>query len=83
MDATFTFFLVISAVAAVWGLLTIYGSITRSRWGGSLPSPSCPKCGAQLPLVRKPTSIKQLISGGWTCPECGCEVDKWGGQIPS
>ena len=44
--------------------------------------PPCPKCGSQLPRIRKPTSIKQLIWGGWTCPRCGCEIDKRGTQIP-
>jgi transposase len=42
---------------------------------------SCPKCGAQLPRVRKPTSIKQLLWGGWKCPACGCEIDRLGRQI--
>ncbi len=42
---------------------------------------SCPKCGVQLPRIRKPTSIKQLLRGGGTCPACGCEIDKLGRQI--
>jgi hypothetical protein len=42
---------------------------------------SCPKCGAQLPKARMPMSIKQLFRGGWTCPACGCEIDRLGRQI--
>ena len=77
MDATSTFFLAISVAAAMWIALVIYGS-TR---GKHLPTPSCPECGWELRVIRKPTTIKQVIWGGWTCPVCGCQIDKWGMQI--
>ena len=33
-------------------------------------------------MVRKPTSFRQAAWGGWTCFKCGCEIDKWGIEIP-
>ena len=33
-------------------------------------------------MVRKPTSFRQAAWGGWTCSKCGCEIDKWGIEIP-
>jgi hypothetical protein len=35
---------------------------------------SCPLCGAALPAVRVPTSLRQLMWGGWTC-SCGAELN--------
>jgi hypothetical protein len=77
MDAISAFFLAISIAAAVWLLLAIYESI----WGINLASPSCPECGSELDAITEPTSIRQLIWGGWTCRDCGCELDKWGWPI--
>lgn len=39
---------------------------------------SCPKCGAAMPLFRKPTSVRQGMFGGYTCPACGTEMDAAG-----
>ena len=41
-------------------------------------NPDCPGCGKQLPTFRKPTSLRQLLFGGWTCQECGAEVNARG-----
>jgi hypothetical protein len=38
----------------------------------------CPRCAAELPQYRRPTSLKQALWGGWTCPNCGCESDRRG-----
>ena len=50
--------------------------------GGTLavnPNPvACPKCGEPMPRVRKPTSLRQALMGGWTCARCGTEMDRWG-----
>jgi rubredoxin len=35
----------------------------------------CPKCGTSLPRARKPTSIRQMLFGGWTCPNCKVELN--------
>jgi hypothetical protein len=35
---------------------------------------SCPRCAAPLPSVRKTTSIREVLWGGWTCNKCGCKA---------
>ncbi len=62
------------AVAAV----IVVGAVIMSRRGLSFRTPSCPQCGTQLPTLRKPTSLRQAMWGGWTCASCGCETDRWG-----
>ena len=44
----------------------------------NLGGTDCPKCGQRTPTFRVPTSLHQMMWGGWTCPSCGCELDKWG-----
>ena len=39
---------------------------------------SCPKCAAPLPTLRKATSIREALWGGWTCEHCGCKVNRRG-----
>jgi ribosomal protein S27E len=41
----------------------------------------CPACETQQPLWRKPASFRQLMWGGWTCPNCGTEMDRKGKAI--
>ena len=41
----------------------------------------CPDCGEHLPHFRKPANLKQALWGGYTCPICGCEVDRRGRKI--
>ncbi len=53
----------------------------KSDWGINLSLPNCPKCGKKVPAIRKPTSTHQAMWGGWTCSNCGCEMDKWGKEI--
>jgi hypothetical protein len=50
----------------------------KSRWGINLKSVSCPACKEQMPVLRVPNSVHELMWGGWTCPKCGCRMDKWG-----
>ena len=38
----------------------------------------CPKCGAQLPKLRRPANADQALWGGWTCLKCGTQVDRNG-----
>jgi hypothetical protein len=44
---------------------------------------TCPRCGSPLPRFRIPTSVPQLMYGGSTCKQCGCEVDSAGHEITS
>ena len=46
-----------------------------------LPRRKCPTCGEPLPRLRVPTSRRQLWHGGWTCPGCGCELDRQGRKM--
>ena len=43
---------------------------------------SCEQCGTQLPMIRKPTNTLQAAIGGWTCKNCGAEVDADGRLWP-
>jgi hypothetical protein len=47
----------------------------------NLEAVHCPRCGQQLPALRVPATLRQLMWGGWTCPNCGCRMDKWGKAI--
>jgi hypothetical protein len=52
----------------------------RGKWGINFRQPACTQCGSPLPIVtvRMPTSWRQAMWGGWTCSECGFELDRWG-----
>lgn len=41
----------------------------------------CPECGMPVPMYRRPTSLRQAIWGGWTCEECGTEMDRDGEEL--
>jgi len=53
----------------------------QGRWGISLSRTSCPRCGTRLPMIRKPATREEALWGGWTCPQCGCQVDKYGREL--
>jgi hypothetical protein len=69
----------------VWLLKMIWDHTKRKAgfWGINFGPVNCPKCGRRTPLVRKPTSVTQALWGGWTCSQCGTEMDKWGTDITS
>jgi hypothetical protein len=48
------------------------------RWGVNPRPLRCPRCDFEAPLVRTPANLRQMLWGGVTCEECGCEYDKWG-----
>jgi hypothetical protein len=43
----------------------------------------CPKCGTPVPAYRTPESWRQAIWGGWTCSNCGTEMDRYGAEVAS
>lgn len=54
-----------------------------SKMGLNLSSDlKCPNCHAPLPTVRAPKNFRQMMWGGWTCPQCKAEFDKWLNPIP-
>jgi hypothetical protein len=63
-------------------LLIAYFLAVRLKRGPFRDAPPCPRCKAPLPRVREPGSFRQAFFGGWTCPACGCGVDKRGREIP-
>jgi hypothetical protein len=69
----------IGLIAGVAG--GIVGGLAVLLIGLLRPVPQCPECGEQLPKVRKPANRRQMLWGGWTCPNCGCEVDRKGRTI--
>jgi hypothetical protein len=46
-----------------------------------IPGKKCPDCGKPLPKFKKPQKMKQAVAGGWTCENCGCQVDRSGNKI--
>jgi hypothetical protein len=66
---------------AVGVVLVVHGTIVKNRWGVNLRRVECPECGTVMGLVRVPTSGGQAMWGGYTCPTCKCELDKWGRRI--
>lgn len=78
--------LVIFAVLGFFGFLVVRDTVRGSgKWGVNpkgLAGMECPRCGTPVPAVRKPANRRQVLWGGWTCPECGCEIDKWGREVP-
>jgi hypothetical protein len=67
---------IIGAVAGVVGgglAVLVYGLLQKPR--------VCPECGTPAPKVRKPANRRQMLWGGWTCPKCGCELDRRGRKV--
>ena len=58
------------------GLLSL-GLLSTWTWA----TPDCPTCGTKQPARRKPTSLRQMMWGGWTCATCGTEIDRNGKAI--
>lgn len=81
MNAETCFGIVFLVGLAVGVVLVIHGTIVKNRWGVNLRRVQCPSCGRMIAPVRMPNSREQALWGGYTCPACQCEIDKWGRQI--
>jgi DNA-directed RNA polymerase subunit RPC12/RpoP len=66
---------------AVGLVLVIHGTIVKNRWGVNLRRVECPDCGTVMGRVRVPASGEQAMWGGYTCPACKSELDKWGRRV--
>jgi hypothetical protein len=70
------------APLAVGFVLVVRDTIRqRGNWGVNFKSPACTECGTPVPPVRKPANWRQALWGGWTCSQCGFELDKWGKPV--
>lgn len=69
----------IAGLIALWFITKKWP--TTGKWGINLNRVSCTRCGTRQRAVRMPTSFRQMMWGGWTCKECGCEMDKYGVEI--
>jgi hypothetical protein len=61
-------------------LLLAYAS-AKSPFGVNLATVNCPRCGEPQAQLRRPRSFRQAIWGGYTCPKCGCDMDRWGKPV--
>lgn len=56
----------------------VVGTVRRNRLGINLSANNaCPRCATPVPMIRTPKNLRQALWGGWTCTQCGCELDKW------
>ncbi len=53
----------------------------RGNFGINLKPAVCTQCGTPAPAIRTPANRRQMLWGGWTCAECGYELDKWGRPV--
>ena len=53
----------------------------KEKFSVNLRVVNCPECSTPQPRARKPENMREAMWGGNTCPECGCEMDKWGKKI--
>jgi hypothetical protein len=72
-----------STVLLLVSLPLLFGGAVWSRWhaqrrGIGMFGAVCPRCAEPLPTIRKATSWREALWGGWTCQNCGCKVDRYG-----
>jgi hypothetical protein len=74
------FLCLLLAVAMILCVLSFFSvnALVKRRQSGELEGPACPWCRRSLPVLRKPKTARQLFFGGWICPHCEAESDRWG-----
>jgi hypothetical protein len=60
---------------AVFTLVVISTIRRKGRFGINLQKVLCPKCGSAAPAIRQSANLSQTLWGGWSCPQCGIEID--------
>ena len=75
--------IILSSIAAVPAIILVARDTIRGtgKWGINMSGVNCPRCNYPLPRVRRPRNERQRLWGGWTCPRCATEVDKWGARV--
>jgi len=66
-------------VAGAWFIW--FQTKTKGRFGLGRVVSNCPRCGASLSFFRVPRSLREGLFGGYTCPKCGCKLDKYGREL--
>jgi hypothetical protein len=56
----------------------IAGGIAVRAFALLQPQRKCPDCAMLLPKLREPSTGRQAMRGGSTCPKCGIEIDRKG-----
>lgn len=71
------------------GLLTsamiiggVAGGLAVLLLGLLVPRKSCPRCNTSLPRFRKPSSGREAMLGGWSCPSCNAKIARNGTLLP-
>lgn len=58
------------------------GGLAVLLWGLCMPRKSCPGCNKALPRARMPSSVRQAMLGGWSCPSCNSRIARDGTLLP-
>ncbi len=51
--------------------------------GINLGAVNCPCCRERMPALRIPTGVHRMMWGGFVCPGCKTQLDKWGEPVSS
>ena len=54
---------------------------TKGPFWDQPPKGSLSQMWIAAPAIRQPANLSQTLWGGWSCPQCGIEIDKWGNQV--
>ena len=73
------FAIILAVAAGIAGV--VIGTVHKTRDGINIHRVKCPHCGKIMPVIRRPATERQRLYGGWTCDQCGCEIDKWGRKV--
>jgi len=74
--------LIVGGILPLGVLLVTHGTIFKTRWGiNTATQIECPGCRKMHGQIRTPRNLRQTLWGGFTCPQCGTEDDKWNRPI--
>jgi prepilin signal peptidase PulO-like enzyme (type II secretory pathway) len=77
----FCFVLIVGLLVGLIITVLLSSKQRKGKLGINFDQCECPSCHNVLPILRFPTSLRQTLWGGWTCNNCGVEVDKWGNAV--
>lgn len=73
--------LIISLISIIIMVILLKIWPKSGKMGINLGNVKCQNCNNDLPTIRKPKNLRQMLWGGWTCSRCGYEIDKYGKNI--